>query len=76
MDIGCLGKEFHFPQVDDEMDDVGLEVEISPDIRTVVRVPREVMSLNPSVAFESSGDRCSSASTRSKGGEGQLSGQV
>jgi hypothetical protein len=56
MDIGCLGKEFHLPQVDDEVDDVGLEVEISRDIGIVIRVPREAMSLSPSVAFEYSGD--------------------
>jgi hypothetical protein len=51
-----LGKEFHLPQVDDEMDGVRLEIEIAPDMRISARVPREVMSLNPSVAFTYSGD--------------------
>jgi hypothetical protein len=41
-----LGKKSHFRIFDDEKNGVGLEAETSPDVRTVTRVRREVMSLN------------------------------
>jgi hypothetical protein len=41
------GKKSHLRKFDDEMNNVGLEAETSPDVRTVARVRREVISLNP-----------------------------
>jgi hypothetical protein len=38
-------------QIGDELGEAGLGADISPDIRIVVRIRREVMLLNPGVAF-------------------------